>query len=344
MKTVEDKFENFNMEGKILICYHKEDNDGVFSGALLYNYCVYNLQCEKEDIVLLGLNYNESKSINSKTLKAWREVYNHLFITDFSLPIPFMKRAHKLWGNCFLWFDHHKPVIEASMRSSAGKLCECRGERCIDRSAILCVYKYLYDPFDSDRLDNPNNIPELLRILSGWDSFTYEKEGFTLDYVRKVNYGITHLFNLDIIEVARALQFNDKDDMERLKNRAYNVGKILVDDENIRMANIIKNSGDMEWKIEDSEGHIRTACAIFNEGPSNSQMFDSVKDKVKNGIVFKRNSDGTWTVSLYNIIDKDTWHVGNFCREKYKGGGHQGAGGFQIKQSKMIALLRSKTL
>ena len=33
MKTVEDKFENFNMEGKILICYHKEDNDGVFSNA-----------------------------------------------------------------------------------------------------------------------------------------------------------------------------------------------------------------------------------------------------------------------------------------------------------------------
>lgn len=340
----EEIYENNNMEGKILICYHKEDNDGVFSGALLYNYFVYTLQYEKEDVILLGLDYNIVKELNSKTLKEWRTVYDHLFITDFSFPIPLMKRAHKLWGNNFVWFDHHKPVIEASFRKAAGNLCECRGERCIDRSAILCVWKYLYDPFDCDKLDAPENIPEILRILSGWDSFTYENEGFTLDYVRKVNYGITHLFNLDIFEVSRALQFNEPGDFERLKNRAYDVGKILVEDENMRMENIISRSGDLDWKIEDSEGHIRTACAIFIEGPSNSQMFASVKDKVNNGIVFKRNSNGSWTVSLYNVDEKSTWHCGNFCREKYKGGGHQGAAGFQIKQSKMIALLRSKTL
>lgn len=333
-----------NIEGKSLILYHKDDNDGVFSCALLYNYLVYELQCEKEDVICVGLDYDIASSIKRKDIKEWSKVYTHLFITDFSLPIPIMRYAYKLFENHFVWLDHHKPIIEAANNT---ELIDCQGSREINRSAILNVWKWLYDQFNVDWFDDHEKIPKLLRILSGWDSFTYEQEGFDLDYVRKVNYGITHLFNLNLTEVSKELYWlytaktNEEDGLEeKLINRAYQVGKILVDDENNRMTDIIKRSGDKEWTVGPDN---RTAVAVFIQGPSNSRMFESVIGECQNAIVFKRNAKGTWAISLYNPDETDTtFHCGAYCRENYKGGGHVGAAGFQVKQSKFIQMLRTK--
>lgn len=333
-----------NDRSKILICYHNEDNDGVFSCALLYNYFKDELHFKHEDIVLFGLDYNSSKSINRTTIKEWHNEYNHLIITDFSLPIKLMEYAHKLWGKQFMWFDHHRPVIEASYNSK-NYLSECEGVRQTDRSAILCVWKYLYDQFDIDKNENKENIPELLRILSAWDSFSFEYEGYELDYVKSVNMGVTHLVNLDVYTAAHYISNIDRDStLSDLMRHAEDVGEILYADERNRMNAIVTKSGDKEWKVIDINGDIRTACAIFVTGPSNSQMFSSLLGEIENGIVFKRNSNGTWAVSIYNISNDDTWHCGSFCREKYKGGGHLGAAGFQVKQSKMISMLRKKTI
>lgn len=47
---------------KVLIVYHKEDNDGVFSAALMYHWIVdclsKYLQAKKENVTLLGADYN----------------------------------------------------------------------------------------------------------------------------------------------------------------------------------------------------------------------------------------------------------------------------------------------
>lgn len=321
-------------EEKYLILYHGADNDGVFSGALLYNHLLYDVQVEKEDITLVPIDYYAHEKYTKETIDNFANVYTSMFIVDFSLPLPLMEYAYKKFGNNFVWIDHHKPIIQASQKS---KLCECEGVREIDRSAILGVYKYLYDPFDVIWNDSHNEIPKLLRILSAWDSFTYEQEGYALDYVRKINYGISHMFNLDIFQIAEMLEdFNEYE----IIDEAHDTGEILVDNENKRMKTIIKCSGDFEWTVGEDN---RKAVALFIQGPSNSRMFESVIDKVQNAIVFKRNSNSNWTVSLYNPNEKDlSFHCGEYCREKYKGGGHIGAAGFELTEKQFIKILKEK--
>lgn len=342
MKSQKDIMtENFNYDSKTLILYHKEDNDGIVSGALIYNYLTNTLQIEKEDIVCVGLDYNDIKSYNRKSIKQLREVYEHIFITDLSFPIPLMEYIYKLWENHFVWFDHHRPVIEASMHSN---VCNCFGAREFNRSAILCVWKWFYDPFDSDFLDNKSNIPELLRVLSGWDSFTYADEGFSKEYVRQVNYGITHLYQLRLHEFVHFLEYADGNDWFQLLKKAQTVGTILCHDEDYRMKLNVERNGDFDFSLDIDDNEDHSCCALFMLGQTNSVMFDSVKDKVRHGVVFKRNTNNVWTVSLYNTNENDEFHIGKYCREKYNGGGHSGAGGFQIKESKMIKILKGKKI
>lgn len=56
-----------------LIIYHKEDNDGIVSAALFYDYLTTKLNIDEIDIQLLGTNYNEmevfAKSYQPKDLQ-----------------------------------------------------------------------------------------------------------------------------------------------------------------------------------------------------------------------------------------------------------------------------------
>ena len=73
-------------------------------------------------------------------------------------------------------------------------------------------------------------------------------------------------------------------------------------------------------------------------------MFNSVKDKVKNGIIFKRMPDGNWSISLYNTNLDDTFHCGEYLKENYNGGGHIGAAGCQVSEEKFKRMLRIKAI
>ena len=46
------------MMNKYLIIYHKEDNDGVFSGAIIYDYLKTELKVDDAQIKLFGSEYN----------------------------------------------------------------------------------------------------------------------------------------------------------------------------------------------------------------------------------------------------------------------------------------------
>jgi nanoRNase/pAp phosphatase (c-di-AMP/oligoRNAs hydrolase) len=73
-------------------------------------------------------------------------------------------------------------------------------------------------------------------------------------------------------------------------------------------------------------------------------MFKSVADKVGHGIVFKHRPDSNWVVSLYNTNIEETFHCGDYLKEKYGGGGHQGAAGCTLTQEQFISVLTKKEL
>ena len=334
---------------KYLIIYHKEDNDGVFSGAIIYEFLISELKKNKESIDLLGADYNilnkfsESYKDNIEDLK---NEYKSIIMADISFnDVFFMKSLYNLYKNDFIWFDHHAPIIH---QSKVNKFSDISGLRDTSKSAILCVWEWLYNPF------NIEEIPELLKVLSAYDSWTYKENGYNFDYVYNINKGVTNKFNLDfnkIVNIIKDIKDNKYIDLLKLET----LGRNLNNYDAQRYIDIIKNSGDCTWKIYtdnklfSGDELYRTACALFIQGPSNSVMFKSLikgtNDDLMNGIVFKRNNDSTWTISLYNIRDNDnTFHCGDYLKKFYNGGGHKGAAGCTVDEKTFIKILKSKTL
>lgn len=345
-----------------LIIYHKEDNDGVFSAAIFEDYILNTLHKKLEDLVFIGADYNMlSTFAKENTPEKLHEDFKHIIITDISFnDAKYMKKLWKEFKNDFIWIDHHKPIIDESHKSNFD---DVPGIRDTQRSAILNAWKFLYDPFDEAY--NLKQVPELLRILSAWDSWTFEREGYTNDYVRNVNKAVTIRYNLELGKAREVINwlvgvyikkeptgiFSAIVKDEALIRDLYSFGKELNDYDDIVNKGIIEIAGDTSWQIilhdDDKPEHplIRKCCAIFHQGATNSLIFKSLRNTdIKNGIVFKHNKNSTWTISLYNINDDDWFHCGEFLKEKYNGGGHKGAAGCQVTQAQFINILKSKIL
>ncbi|MCH5166925.1 MAG: hypothetical protein J1F35_03445 [Erysipelotrichales bacterium] len=326
------------MEDKALVLYHKEDNDGVFSGALFRNYFIYDLQLENENVICQGLDYNDVKKIDKEYIDNISEFFKYIVITDISLPVDLMNYIYNLFGNEFVWIDHHAPIIkEAEQKYKASETWT--GVRQTDRSAILCAYKYLYDPFDE--CYNHKYIPELLRILSAWDSFTYKENGYELDYVRGFNKAVNQEVKLNIIKASEIIDYEDYE-MDAFIEKCNAIGKSIVEYEDYINNSLVESSADIEWTIGEEN---RKAAMLVMQGPSSSLIFESLKNTdIKNGIIFKYNcKENAWVISLYNINEDDKdFHCGEYLKTNYKGGGHLGAAGCQVSFSQFLEMMKSK--
>jgi len=346
---------------KYLIIYHKEDNDGVFSGALFYDYLINRMGCKLEDLCFIGADYNMLAEFSKDNkVEDLHKDFENLIMTDISFnDVSYMKKLWKEFGTNFVWCDHHAPIIKASFEN---KFSDVPGIRDTKRSAILNVWKFLYDQFDEAY--NEKKVPELLRILSGWDSWSYEREGYEFEYVRNINKAVTVNYELKLGEARKLVHdlymvyiehkpsgkmsevFKDGSLIEQL----HETGKKLNEYDDQVMRDIIEKSGDRTWKLaiwneDKQEFSYRNACAIFHQGQSNSTFFKSLIDtNCQNGIVFKHQPNGNWVVSLYNVKDGDSFHCGEFMKRSYKGGGHAGAAGCTLTETQFIKVLKSKIL
>ena len=352
------KSSEFMQTNKYLIIYHKEDNDGLFSGSLFYDYLINKIKVNPENIDRLPADYNLladfAKSMNVDDL---HKKYDTIILTDVSFnDWKYMKKLYDEFGTNFVWCDHHAPIIHLSHEH---KFDGAPGVRNTMRSAILNVWKYLYDQFDEAY--NNHQVPEYLRILSAWDSWTYENEKLDFDFCRNVNKGTTIKLNLvmeDILPIVRTIveiyvdkKENTEFSMDKLIESFETYGRILNRYDDINMANIIRDSGDKEWKllISDNNGDpiYHKACAIFHQGGTSSTYFYSLRETdpdIENAIVFKHQPNNNWVVSLYNVYENTTFHCGDFLKEKYSGGGHKGAAGCTLTPDKFFKILKNKVL
>lgn len=314
----------------INIFYHKEDNDGVFSAAIIRNYLVKMQGISENDIRMVPSTY---KSLDDDVDKVKELVKSsrRSYMTDISFNNPKMQQWFCSQNNT-VWIDHHAPAIKESVQK---KYDDVPGERSTDRSAILLAYKYFYDPLDEQY--KSNNLPYGLLMLSCWDSWTYEKHGLSRQEVQEFNIGVNDKYNIDFDAVYNDIQLwiDDIVDIESIKKN----GKLILSYINKQNASLIEASGDLTWYVDG-----RKACAIFTQGPSNSVMFNSVKDKVDNGIVFKRDKSGSWVISLYNTNDGDEFHCGDYMKKRYNGGGHSGAAGGTVSERDFIKMLKYKRI
>lgn len=327
---------------KAFIIYHKDDNDGVFSGALMYYYFNRIVGKQSCNIKTVGVDYNDLRSYDKAKLDELRAEYKYLVITDVSLPLELMEYAYNLWGKDFIWIDHHAPIIEAMTNAGLNK--KVKGIRSIKESALYHAYQ-----FCTEARGKNTATPYLLRILSALDSWHYDV--FDKELCRAVNAGTTNEFKLDISAVIKLIEKNGLDDSaswDALLEQCKQIGNVLVEKSKRRDADLIARSGDYNWTITDKNGNpLRMACALFTQGPSSSLMFETAdEERAQCGLIFKHNPDRTWTISLYNTREKfdQEFHAGQWCREKYQGGGHAGAAGCTISEEQFIEALKTRRI
>lgn len=336
---------------KYIIIYHNEDNDGVVSAALFYHYLISEMLINENEIYLLGAGYNDLNKLSvNKSPKDLHKEYENLIMTDISFNEKYMKSLYDEFGKNMIWCDHHKPIIEASRKLNFGNM---NGVRDITKSAILCVYEYLYDQFneryskiDISKNGEYQNFPELLRILSAYDSWSYFREGYNFEFVRYINKGFTHMYKLDIKCVINLMtHFLDPLKEEYIINELYDKGEVLCNYDDQQFENIIKISGDSSWTLKTNDNEYRKCCVIFHQGATSSTCFHSLRNTdIQNGIIFKHSPSGSWTISIYNINNDDSFDCGQIMKDKYNGGGHKGAAGCTISQEQFIKILQSKEL
>lgn len=318
------------MKEQYLIIYHKEDNDGLFSMAIIYNYLIIEKNINKDNIKLFGADYNDldKLSLDDDIIKN----STHIYISDVSFDtVEKMIQLKEMFGENLVWIDHHKPMIDNSISKGFDDI---KGIRDTKHSALYNAFKYLYPTHD---------IPELFKLLSAWDSWSYDAEGIDFDLCKYVNIGVNNIYNLNpdfIINYVYLLIYIYNDyinppDIDEL----YEIGKFEAKILDRTYENNVKAYGDFSWTVNG-----RTACAMFIQGPSNSQMFKVCKDKVQNGIVFKRLPDSNWALSLYNTDNQHDFHCGEYLKKHFNGGGHEGAAGCQISEELFINILKQKKI
>ena len=318
------------MKEQYLIIYHKEDNDGLFSMAIIYNYLIIEKNINKDNIKLFGADYNDldKLSLDDDIIKN----STHIYISDVSFDtVEKMIKLKEMFGENLVWIDHHKPMIDNSISKGFDDI---KGIRDTKHSALYNAFKYLYPT---------HNIPELFKLLSAWDSWSYDAEGIDFDLCRYVNIGVNNKFNLNpdsIINYVYLLIYiyNDYINTPYI-DKLYEIGKFESNILDRTYENNVKAYGDFSWTVNG-----RTACAMFIQGPSNSQMFKVCKDKIQNGIVFKRLPDSNWTLSLYNTDNQHDFHCGEYLKKHFNGGGHEGAAGCQISEELFINILKQKKI
>ena len=330
---------------KVLLIYHKDDNDGVFSAALIAWHIAHNVPGIKfEDIYRYPADYvmldNDWKSGEVDT---WKDKYEHIIMTDLSFDDwKAMKFLYSEFGSNFTWIDHHAPIIRESYKrkfDTINGLCDTH------KSAILLAYQYLIDPLN-EKFDK-RVYPQVLGALSAYDCWNWNGLGYDEEECKTINTAVTVLIGLDFIKALGLISLimseegkatdEDKTWYDKYLRKGYEYCKYQKYEWN----NLMKQA-DKKWTVNG-----RSAAAIFVQGPSTSLMFDSIKDEVDCGIVFKIDSVNDKVVmSLYNTKDEyaKEFNCGEYLKRAYKGGGHSSAAGAVLTMRKFNKIMKTKSL
>lgn len=338
MNGIKEIIDNYRSADYLLI-YHKEDNDGVFSCAIFKMYLEKNFP--DSTVITCGESYNSMAKVTTEDIDILRKNFNYVIIVDLAFTPKLMSYFRWSFGNNMTWIDHHGPAIASSVEY---KYDDISGVRQTDRSALLLTYKYCFDPLDIEwNKPEHGNVPSILQVLSAWDSFTFDREGFDEFSVRSVNEGTTYLFNLEEEKVFSWLSwlYNVQKTHTSWEKELFHlkaIGETIVRYKDRMADNLIETVGDNTWTL--SNGN--TVTVLFMQGQTSSLWF--AKANTTHGAVFKRLPEGNWVLSLYNVSKEETFHCGEYLKKKYKGGGHVGAAGCQLTEKQFVKMLKTKVI
>ena len=300
----------------IWLLFHQSDLDGHCSGAILRWYHENQGLKKDVDFKMAGLDYgtpfDESQIQDGDTV----------FMSDISLQ-PY-ERMVEINKRCDLFvFDHHKTVVPTLEANNVKGLY---GQDNIAGCELTWVY--LISP----------KVPEFVMLLSTWDCWNNQDKEYWENEVKPFQMGMCSYTTDPSTEAGWKFWvewfkcFNSK--FESIKiNDIKAEGETITRYTNAINVDLMKRSFDITF-----EG---LRCIAVN-GYKGSPQFDSKWDNTKYDAMmsFYNIGNRNWTISLYTDKDIDLSVIAN----KWKGGGHPLACGFQLNNEQMIKLLTDLTV
>lgn len=346
---------------KVLVIYHREDNDGVCSAAIISQFlekfgnpnvkvkffgCNYvelsNIWQEHEQAVATTVATNVEQEIAKTKIVKWVSEFDQIYMVDISFnEADAMEYLYdSMPSGDFIWCDHHRPIIEFSLTNNEYQFGNTPGVRRTDQSALANTWEYMAAVTNADI--QPSHA---LVMLSDYDSWSWTRKeeyaGDNKDRLFALNTGFTRRSNLKVKwfenYIFNVLQ-NNISCMRVSEEDCLQYGSIILEYDRERNTRDINSHGDTSWTIGGEK-----ACAIFTIDRLNSQSFTRVfaGTDIEHGLVFKREHDGSWTLSAYNVSEESGFDCGAYLKANYGGGGHKGAAGCTLSQDQVIGMLMS---
>ena len=278
-------------------CFYHNDMDGKCAGAIVYKFYLRDNRDHTKSVFescqFISIDYKDDFPFNS--------IDNNeiIILVDYSLQNP--GDFDKLFGitdrSNVIWIDHHISAIEKHKN-----LKDIKGLRIDGTAACVLTWDYFY--------------PSVLRsstvaMLGDYDIWAF-KYG---DDTRRLQEGIK-LYDTDPSH-DNWINWLDND---YFPTDVIEAGKVAIKYRDNYCKNLINSHGFMA----EFEGHKAVLC---NAGLVGSPLFDSVKEDFD--LMMPFYYDGKqWVVSIYTTKDIDCFKLA----EKYGGGGHKNAAGFQCKE------------
>ena len=299
---------------RIAIIYHKSDFDGICSYAIVRSQLEVNLAMAKERFQITPMPWDRGDKVPDT--KGYHDVY----VLDICLPIDAM---YEIKQNAHLvWIDHHATSIEQMKLTLMDNI---DGIRELGVGACELTWRYMH---------KKDKCPRFVLLLSAydvWDKMRLNWEQDTLPF----QYGMRNRYGLDAEKFFKEFYWYTEDIKEIIAE-----GKTIL--KYIRQSG---NTGAQNYGFDVTVGGDMKGLAILtDQGGSAPYEENAKKRKAEVIVLLNRMGDDKYKVSCYCPMGKPRKHLGNYLRDTYGGGGHEGAAGAVIDRRKFVQIITERKI
>ena len=306
---------------KSAILYHRIDFDGICSYAIARESVELNSNIIGIPCSVTPFPWNRGDELPAL------DGFDTVFVLDICLPVPVMK---ELSGKTHLvWVDHHATSIREMEDAGLGDLPGLRGT-----GVGACELTW-------QLLRSYEKIPACVELLSAydvWDKERFDWEGTTLAF----QYGMRNRYGLD----AEAFRKNFTDGRFALEDGTdiLSEGKAIL-----RYVRETGTNGARSYGFDVTVAGTMKGLALLTDtgssGPYEREALDRGAEVIVllNRLGDKRNDSGTtlYKVSCFCPSGKPSVHLGEYLKDAYGGGGHEGAAGATLTEEQFFHILKT---
>ena len=258
--------------------------------------------------------------------------FERVVMVDVSFPPVEMLALRERLGRAFTWIDHHATAINASEENG---YTDIPGARVNGVAACELTWRYYHS-------DVFVPVPMSVRLLSLYDTWTKDAEYSWENQILPFQWSLREEFGRDARKFVEEFVLSERYRYE------------VCVEEDILRGNIILSyarrsgcEGVAAYGFPVTIGpekHPGVCCLTNTFG---GLAFEEALREIPGTVAVCVNRlspkegqpEETYKVSIYAGDSKPGWHIGNYLRANYTGGGHEGAGGGYLSRAQFITLI-----